>query len=132
VANMWDNEPIISAFVDWEMKRAGVSDIMPLPESTPAPGGATGSDTVTGSPFDGTWISRGLAATNSADYVAAQALVGLLVDDYGAQSVPALVSNLSGAASLDEWLSTSLGIHVADIQTRWQGRYAALMGTQGP
>ena len=132
VANMWDNEPIINAFVEWEMKRAGVPDVTPLPESMPASDGASGGDTTTGSPFDGTWISRGLSATNSADYVAAQALVGLLVDDYGAQSVPLLVSNLSNAASLDEWLSTSLGIHVSDIQERWQGRYAALAGAQEP
>jgi hypothetical protein len=63
------------------------------------------------------------------DYVAAEALVKVLVDTYGEEAIPALLADLPRAASLDEWLAVSIGGSVSDIAPAWRQQFDAT-GTQ--
>jgi hypothetical protein len=52
-------------------------------------------------------------------YQAARVLIDVLIERYGPEAVPALMQNLSQAASMDDWLTQSLGITFGDVKEDW-------------
>jgi hypothetical protein len=58
------------------------------------------------------------------DYLSAEALIEVLVEQFGAETLPALITNLPISASVEDWLMRSLNIHTRQIEAEWRIRAA--------
>lgn len=83
---------------------------------------------VLGLMFDSIWLGR----ENNTAYAyalqnAADVLINLLVEQYGEESLPLLITNLNSAQNVDQWLWASLEIHEADIEEAWLDRVQEIL-----
>ncbi len=102
--------PIVFALARWEVQQLGL-DYPPLPS------GAINPERLPPQTLDQLWTAE---ANNAAHYAAAQVLLDLLVQEYGAEAVPALLANLGDSPDAATWLAVSLGISdPGDLQARW-------------
>lgn len=76
--------------------------------------------------IDQTWAAIENPGNRNPVYLlGAEVLVGMLLEEHGEESLPVLFRSLAGAPTLDEWLSTSVGVEAAAVEQAWRVRYEA-------
>ena len=119
-------QPIAAAFASWAVKQADPG-YRPIPPVVSQQVGFNNDVTVVSLwPDEMERTGQVQRHYDPIDYIAAEALVDVLVDTYGAESVPALVAGMPTAASLDEWLAVSIGGSADDIAPAWRQRFDAM------
>lgn len=129
VAPLDVQQPIAAAFADWAVGQKADARFGGTPASS-VPFGTTQEVSIVSLwPDELERAGQVQRHYDPIDYVAAEALVKVLVDAYGEEAIPALLAGLPKAASLDEWLAVSIGGSASDIAPAWRQQFDA-MGTQ--
>jgi hypothetical protein len=120
--------PIIeSTLIEWEVERMGLANVWNPYVPDPQPS----ADAALPQSLNDLWFATEDWSTERtyfesyANKVAVKALLNLVVERYGDSALASLVANLRTSISMDDWLTRSLNVTVADLEADWRTRFAA-------
>ncbi len=118
--------PLSVALLRWESKQLGLPDSY-LPALPPIEPGLTPPQSL-----DRLFESRSTVYYTPQDYIAADLLIEMLIEQYGPDALTPLMQNLPTSQSADAWLFNSLGVHASEVEAEWLARLEIVLKERAP